>query len=775
MRRDWSHPLHLVSIMLLFSTLSYGQAWSGILASSRAINWENAGLPAAFPDGETTPNPWTPATRPACTSAQAGITVPVASSTSLSSLNTAVANCSSANPGGSYLLLGSGTFSYSGNINLANNVTLRGSGPMSTTISFSGADLIVYGNCCLSLGGGVLSSSPAAGTTSVTIPSTTGTPTVGNLAWFNQCDTGYSGSFTTSNPYNTCSTGAYSDNGGIFVCSFSSACTINSTGTISAHGQTQVVLITSVTNNGGGSYTVGFSPGLYMPNWSTSNTVAMYWQSASENGYGMGVEDLTVEWASGNDGKIYLSDCYACWLKGVRLIGNVATELIYVNLAKNSLVANGYFFPQSPPSNFASTVGSQAISNGNDSDDLYINNICDTGMCVYALGSDEGDVYAYNTALNGESSGNQPMMFQHDSGGAGTVFILNEGNQSNALLDDDTWGTHDFDTFFRDYLSCWNSPFSSSTGVGILIGSFARFDNAIANVLGDASTVGSTKCTNYQNTAGNTNAEFGFNEGNSDPLALSSSMRWANCDAVNGTCRYVSSEVPALLSGDAAPYENSVPSSHNIPCSFFISGSAFTTSPCSVLSSGGSGLSWWKVCTAWTTFPTSCSTTKTQPFPPIGPDETGGPYVDGYAYDNAATLAYKSLPVDTSFQGSLAITASSWSSGTETLTVSSLPTTYHMIGGFQLFGVSSSCAPSSGASYTGRSDAEILMTGSSSTTISYALASSPDNGSSNHCTGGGSGTVKWPDVRQFDERVYQTDDPVDPPPAAPTGLAAVVQ
>ena len=33
---------------------TFGQAWSGIIASSRAINWTGAGLPATFPDGETT-------------------------------------------------------------------------------------------------------------------------------------------------------------------------------------------------------------------------------------------------------------------------------------------------------------------------------------------------------------------------------------------------------------------------------------------------------------------------------------------------------------------------------------------------------------------------------------------------------------------------------------------------------------------------------------------------------------------------------------------------
>src|SRR5271170_7282298 len=136
MRRHCAHLFPLILILLLFSTLSYCQSWSGILAPNRAINWGNAGLPATFPDGETTPNPWTPPTRPACTSAQAGTTVPIPSGASQSTIASALAACASANPNGSYLLLGSGTFSInSGNwlIYNLNNVTLRGSGPMSTT------------------------------------------------------------------------------------------------------------------------------------------------------------------------------------------------------------------------------------------------------------------------------------------------------------------------------------------------------------------------------------------------------------------------------------------------------------------------------------------------------------------------------------------------------------------------------------------------------------------------------------------------------------------
>ena len=165
---------------------------------------------------------------------------------------------------------------------------------------------------------------------------------------------------------------------------------------------------------------------------------------------------------------------------------------------------------------------------------------------------------------------------------------------------------------------------------------------------------------------------------------------------------------------------------------------------------GGTGLSWWKVCTSWTTFPTSCASGQTSPMPPIGPDVTGGNNINGYAYDIPAAIAYKNLPIDTTYQNSYTVTGSSWSGGTETLTVSGLPTSNgHTMGGFQLKGAPAACSPSSGASYTARADGELLMTRSSTTTISYALASNPNTS----CTG----TMKWPDVREFDERVYQND------------------
>ncbi|HXZ30763.1 MAG TPA: hypothetical protein VEH30_00665, partial [Terriglobales bacterium] len=70
---------------------------------------------------------------------------------------------------------------------------------------------------------------------------------------------------------------------------------------------------------------------------------------------------------------------------------------------------------------------------------------------------------------------------------------------------------------------------------------------------------------------------------------------------------------------------------------------------------------------------------------------------------------------------------------------------------------------------TGTCAGTFVMNGSSNTTVSYAVASNPGT-----CSGG---SLKYPDVRQFNETVYENDGVavVAPAaPAAPTGLQAVV-
>jgi hypothetical protein len=736
----------LLCVLILLTPLPcFAQPWSGILAPSRAIDWSKAGLPATLPDGETTPNPWTPPTRTQCGST-------IESGASATTINAALAACAK----GTYLLLGAGTFTVSdANITLyaQNGVTLRGSGGAQTLLKLTGTSAIDFG-VAWGTGSGIWSGGYSQGATSITMTSPSGPPLVpGELAFLQQCDSGYSGS--------GCTSGSSADNGGLYVCGGNPVCQIAGEDTSVQQHQQQMVYVTSVT--GTGPYTVNFSPGLYLPNWSNSNSPTISWITSSPAGntvtpYGNGLEDLTVDLTgvdTFNEG-IDLGLTYGSWVKGVRVVGEGADTSVSISSTKNCLFANNYVF----------TDGGSSITivlqEGGDSDDLVLNNILTGGVPWEGLGSTEGNVVAYNYGRDSITSYYENNVFEHN---AGNAFMMYEGNQSGEFTDDLTHGTHTLNTWFRNYMSGWDPPYQTVTPRGLSWDAFARFENAIGN------SIGSSLLTNYEDPDPSNDSDYVYRfsgGGIDDPLTRASSMRWGNHDSVTGATHWCgnssspgwsttcssTSEVPTSLSGNATPFESPVPSSTTLPCSFFLAGYASTT--CDPHPKGGTGLDWWRVCTSWTTFPTSCEATQAQPFPPIGPDVTGGPYVDGTAYDVPAAVAFQRLPIDPNYQQSFSITASHWSSGSETLTVDGLPSgSAHVMGGFQVTGASGCNSPGGG---------EFVMTGSTATTVTYALAADPGN-----CAGG---TLKFPDVRQFDERVYQADPPCEGgtcPPIADAG------
>ncbi len=732
-------------LSILFSGWAYAQQpWSGVLSSSRAINWTGAGLPATLPDGETTPNPWTPPTRTQCGSTIAGGTS--GSPVSVSTINAAMASCAK----GTYLLLGSGYFSAAStqlNMFTSSGVTVRGSGPQSTFIVLSGSGSIGW-NAAWGVGSATWTGGFSQGATSLTVSSVSGPPLVaGTILFLTQCDTGFSG--------NPC-TGTSADNGGLFICNAQTTCA-DQQRTNSNESQVQEVFVTSVSGN-----TVNFTPALHMPNWSSSQTPIISWQSYTSGGsgvapYGDGLEDMTIlDQSSTANPAIFLEYTFASWIKGVRIIGTNGNEALYF-AGMNSLLSNSYIYEE-VPSALSGNDGIDIMQGGESN--LILNNICGIGDCLEGNGSDEGDVIAYNYSRDGNTAYYQDSSFQHE---AGSAFILHEGNEIGKIDDDDTWGTHTLNTFFRNYITCGDPPYvipGGGSSVGLQIDSYSRFENAVGNVIGNLS-----QCPKYQGT---TTGGYAFAVGSTDSLTGTSLMRWGNVTVVqqptdtpaNSGVRFVSSDVASLLSGALSSFSNLVPSTDKLPCSFFLSG--YTSTTCTPHPSGGTGLSWWKVCTSWSPFPTSCSGTQLQPFPVAGPDVSGGPYVNGYAYDVPAEVAFHNLPVDSSYQNSYAISSSSWSNGTETLTFAStvLPNTHHLMGGFQLSRVNSACTVGANPA-----NSELQMTASSATTVSYALASNPGVS----CTG----KMQFPDVREFDERVYETDSAAQP--ASPSGLTATVQ
>ena len=233
-------------------------------------------------------------------------------------------------------------------------------------------------------------------------------------------------------------------------------------------------------------------------------------------------------------------------------------------------------------------------------------------------------------------------MFEHHGG---TSFLLKEGNQTGRLLDDDTWATHNFNTFFRNYNNCSDPDFPISSPYAIGIDAWARFENIVGNAWGGGSGCGSSygSIVRVNNGAGN----------DATGLTTASLMNWGNYVACSGDSRcntagssiFASSGVPSNLASfgaNSTPYQNPVPSSATLPASFFMN--SMTAHP-----SGGTGLSWWKACASWSSFPTSCGSTSTPPMPPIGPDVTGGPHLSGHAYDIPAAVAWASLPLDNNY------------------------------------------------------------------------------------------------------------------------------
>jgi len=104
---------------------------------------------------------------------------------------------------------------------------------------------------------------------------------------------------------------------------------------------------------------------------------------------------------------------------------------------------------------------------------------------------------------------------------------------------------------------------------------------------------------------------------NDTPL-LHSMLRWGNWDAVTQTTRFVAAEIPTT--GITFINGNAVPVTQVIPKSFFLSAKP----------------SWWG------------SAFGNPPWPPIGPDVTGGdmPNAGGHAYKIPARLCYEHSPVD---------------------------------------------------------------------------------------------------------------------------------
>ena len=428
----------LLFLILFCASVAHAQfPYSSILSTSRVPpnGWVTRGLPATMPSGGgTTPNPWTPpsASWPICTSGQAGTTIPIPSGASAATINGAIASCGAAVPTGSVITLACGTsaspatYTTGAEIRLSdtsggtshNNTVLRGAcGADYSKIILTSGGTIDYADAWSS-GAGPWTAGFSQGATSLTLGTLTSGSifSVGQIIELQMCNSGFTGV--------GCTTGAISDGGGLFNCSSSTACALQTT---IASQQSQTVIVTSV--SGGPPYTVGFTPPLDMSNWSSTGggaTVTWIGSGSVNSPSGIGLENVTVDetalYAASQNFGIQFTFTKNSWMTGVRVVGAGAAQAVQFENNSNSLIANSYFDSDS----YARGDLSLSIGEANDSSNLVLNNILVHGLPYEMEGDSDAGIFAYNLSAQTHTLYYENNPFNHVGG---CSMELWEGNE----------------------------------------------------------------------------------------------------------------------------------------------------------------------------------------------------------------------------------------------------------------------------------------------------------------------------------------------------------
>ncbi len=598
------HKLTIAVLALCSWALTvYAQPWSGVLASTRAVDWGIAGVPGGIPNRTTICQTLNPGATP-------------------TQINNAIAAC----PANQVVFLNAGTYNLNGGITGKSNVTLRGAGAHQTKLIFTGgvSNCLYEASICVQGGNGNYGPNPdhsanwtggyTKGTTSITLSSTSGLA-VGDLLILDQ--------LSDSN----------TDNGEVWVCYTMGICSTEGITQFARSNRTQIQVVT-VTGISGS--TVTFTPGLYDSNWRASQSPGAWWNDVGPM-QGFGIEDLSMD-AGGNQREqiIVMSNASGNWIKGCRLIDFNAVNkkrsfVLFVGAARNA-VRDSYFYG-------AASGQSQnyGIENRADSDNLVENTIWDAVTIPLTTGqSSNGNVWGYNYTLNDTytlvPAWMQASSYHHAINNNHHLF---EGNDGIGFTADAIHGPSFFMTAFRNRWRGWD-PDGGSTGgktlqtIPVHIYAYNRFFNVIGNVLGEPglhnvyecfpASATSPVCTNGVERSIFVLGWSGNQQKNNlanDVLVRPTLMRWGNYDTVANAARFVAGEVPSGL----AKYANPVPASQTLPASFYLAAKP-----------------------AWF---------GSVPWPPIGPDVTGGNVtgLGGKVHKIPARLCYEGMADDPAYAG----------------------------------------------------------------------------------------------------------------------------
>jgi hypothetical protein len=431
------------------------------------------------------------------------------------------------------------------------------------------------------------------------------------------------------------------DTGGLFICDDTSFADCAYTGAAGqdadgrviggvAYSQQQVVLVTADVNNGDGTYSVSISHPVYFDNVRSGQSPGAYWLSYVQND---GLENLTVDHGyltsgpNGNWTAIQMYDCYQCWVRNVRNLNGSRAD-VFIGNSLDDVVRDNYFYGAQH-----GTSQSYAIEFEEASGVLVENNIFQQVTVGVMFGQGSGNVTGYNYSIDNFYGGSS-IIASYDTHNAGNEFNLGEGNNFGQIGCDDLHGSSGMITMFRNIVIGWQSGKTQST-YPIYPGAKCRAFNFIGNAIGQPNITGNPSLAPYHTIYDSyaTSTTSGVNGGNAatrqsiyvsgwtglngaggclgladltagcDPLVYSTLMRWGNYDVASaynsapaGGIRWDAGEAsPAAVSYVNANFTPSYFSSlaHTLPASLY-----YTSRP-----------SWWPTAKAW---------------PPVGPDVSNG-------------------------------------------------------------------------------------------------------------------------------------------------------
>ncbi|HEY1956851.1 MAG TPA: hypothetical protein VGH28_14625 [Polyangiaceae bacterium] len=546
-----------------------GLPWAGILDPSRAIDWSQAGVEGGIPARTTS-----------CATMSPGATA--------AQINAAIQAC----PDGQVVTLGAGTFDISDDgIVMKSGVTVRGAGADKTLLVFSANNFCSNLQAAICFSGtndwsGASNTQPGGanaadwtggytrGTTDITLANVGSAGIkVGQWLYLDQANDTSPGAdfFVCDTTSASCS--LEGGNGGRIVDSV-------------VRSQIQIVKVTAIN---GSTYTI--SPGLYSPNWRSSQSPGAWWPTTPIQDAGL--EDVSVDATNaGGQMNVAIYNAMNDWVRGVRLVRTCSCQrsLIQLGMTAHCTIANDYFYgTQGQSENY----GVEAYGGA---DNLVENNLFQHVVAPVVVQQSLGSVFSYNYAINDTYADGQGIHWMADEfiqHNAGIEFNLYEGNIGPGFGGDVFHGNQLMNTLFRNYFLGTDPGRADNTTV-MPLQSYVRYMNVVGNVLG---TPGTTTTYQVNSGIGATGTVYNLGAGNTegavtvpdDPLVATTLLRWGNYDTSGGATKFDSSEVPSAI----GKYANAIPSSESLPASFYLAGKP----------------AWWPSATPW---------------PPIGPDVTSG-------------------------------------------------------------------------------------------------------------------------------------------------------